>query len=192
MRLRRASSRKAQIGLTLGLAIFFATFATTVAVYSRDHPVNVIVYIVGAGFGLVSLLLFYSGLHQLFAMRTPETIVEAESDEWKRGREVHLSLRQSGNAEFESLRVNLVGDEVWWKAVRGHRRRAKQVNHLATVNLFDSGAFKAPFAQSISVRVPDDLPRPADRTHREDWRLEVWGKVRGRADFQHVFPLHLQ
>ena len=184
--LRRQSTRGAQIAGTLFLAVVLAVLP--LVVFTRPSPV--IARIVAGAFGIVSLLLFYSGIHQIFALRTPETLVECDADELRRGREVRLRFRQSGSASFESLRANLVGDEHWTELVRGHRR-VRRYQHIATVNVYDSGAFTAPFDETVSVRIPPDLPRASVKGRAERWRLEVWGKVDGRADVQHVFPLSL-
>lgn len=184
--LRRKSSRGAQIAVTFGIGVLFGAMAAFV--FTRPAPL--IARIVAGAFGIVALLLFYSGIHQLFALRTPETLVECDADEWRRGREVRLRFRQPGDATFESLRANLVGDEHWTELVRGHRR-VRRYQHIATVNVYDSGAFTAPLDETVSVRIPPELPRASVKGRAERWRLEVWGKVDGRADVQHVFPLRL-
>ena len=185
--LRRASSRGAQIAKTLGLALPLAALAA----FAFTRPAPLLGKIVAGAFGVASLLLFYSGIHQLFALRTPETIVECDADEFRRGREVRFRFRQPGSASFESLRANLVGDEHWTEWVPRHRRRVRRYQHIATVNVFDSGAFTAPFDETVTVRIPHDLPRASVKDRQERWRLEVWGNVKGRADVQHVFPLRL-
>jgi hypothetical protein len=184
--LRRQSTRGAQIAVTLGIGVVLA--ALPLFVFTRPAPL--IARIVAGAFGIVSLLLFYSALHQLFALRTPETLVECDADELRRGKEVRLRFRQSGSASFESLRANLVGDEHWTELVPGHRR-VRRYQHIATVNIYDSGAFTAPFDETVTVRIPPDLPRASVKGRGERWRLEVWGNVHGRADVQHVFPLRL-
>ncbi len=185
--LRRKATRGAQIAVTLGLAVILA--ALPLFVFTRPAPL--LAQIVAGAFGVVSLLLFYAGIHQLFALRTPETLVECDVDEFLRGKEIRLRFRQTGSASFESLRANLVGDEHWTEWIPSHRRRVRRYQHIATVSLYDSGAFTAPFDETVSVRIPPDLPRASVKGRGERWRLEVWGKVRGRADVQHVFPLRM-
>lgn len=184
--LRRKTTRGAQIAATLGIALLLGAMAAFV--FTRPAPL--VARIVGGAFGIVALLLLYAGIHQLFALRTPETLVECDADELRRGKEIRLRFRQPGSGSFESLRANLVGDEHWTEPVRGGRR-ARRYQHIATVNLYDSGAFTAPLDKTVSVRIPQDLPRASVKGRGERWRLEVWGKVHGRADVQHVFPLRL-
>ena len=185
-RLGRAQTRTAQIWRTSGLAIILAMIAAPLGVFgSRESWMFAAI---ATAFGLASLLLFYSAVYQLLALRTPETIVETDKDEWKRGANVALRFQQPGSGSFESLRANLVGEERWRERVRGGKY-ARRVAQLGTFHLFDSGAFEAPFDKSVTVRVPPDLPRASKPDRREVWRLEVWGKVKGRADVQHVFPV---
>lgn len=194
--LTRNASRGAQIGCTLFLALLLGGIAVPVLIAAYRHSEtenNFVVYIVGGGFGLVALLLLYSAIHQLFALKTPQTVVEIDSDRLVRGKEVQLYFRQPGPASFESLRANLVGEESWWTG--SGKRRSRQVLQLGVFNLFDSGAFDVddlvPYERIVTVEIPR-VPQASDRTHDVQWKLEVWGRVRGRADFQHVFPVELQ
>ena len=192
--LSRQSSRGAQIGCTFAIALLLGGLGGAIlyAAISHDEPFS-LMHIVGGGFAFFALPLFYSAVHQLFALRTPETVVEIDSDVLQRGTTVRLYFRQPGPASFESLRANLVGEESWWTGSGKQRRR--EVRQLGTFNLFDSGAFEVdalvPFERTVSVSVPD-LPRASDAAHDVQWQLQVWGKVRGRADFQHVFPIRVE
>jgi len=184
--LQRNASRTAQIARTFGLAVLLAAIAIPILRYAD----STLFHIIAAGFGIVSLLLFYSAIHQLFALRTPQTIVEIDVDGLKRGELFQLHLRQPGGGEFASLRANLVGEERWLGITRNRKRR-RMYAHLATVSLFDSGPFLAPYEQTATVRVPADLPRATAKDRSEHWRIEVWGNVKDRADFQHVFPVKM-
>ncbi|HYR29820.1 MAG TPA: hypothetical protein VEU30_15225 [Thermoanaerobaculia bacterium] len=186
--LKRNASRTAQIARTFALALLLAAIAIPVGIYG---PQRLLFYAIAAGFGIVSLLLFYSAVHQLFALRTAETVVEIDADELNRGAAFELFVRQPGSGELESLRANLVGEERWWQRNYSRKRR-RMVAHLATVNLFDSGPFSAPYESSVTVTVPRDLPRATAKDRAEHWRIEVWGNVKGRADFQHVFPVKMK
>lgn len=183
--LERSSSRGAQIARTFALAVVLGAIGGGALFFGEE----LIVYIVGGGFTLVALLLLYAAIHQLFAARTPQTIVETDSKTLKRGKSIQLTFRQPGDGSFESLRANLVGEEVWFTWYRSRRRR--HVLQLGTFNIYDSGSFEAPFEETVTVKIPD-LPRPSDPKHGVHWRMEVWGKVRGRADVQHVFPMELE
>ena len=194
--LSRKTSRGAQIGCTLALALIVGGIGATAFVLASRHretEPSFVVYVVGGGFALVGLLLLYSAIHQLFALRTPETIVEIDRDVLVRGGDVQLYFRQPGPAQFESLRANLVGEESWWTGT-GKRRR-HHVLQLGVFNLFDSGPFEVdatvPYERIADARIPH-VPHASDPAHAETWQLEVWGKVRGRADFQHVYGVRLR
>lgn len=189
--LSRQSSRGAQIGCTLAIALLLGGIGGAIlyAAISHDEPFS-LMHIVGGGFAFFALPLLYSAVHQLFALRTPETVVEIDADVLQRGSTVRLYFRQPGPASFESLRANLVGEESWWTGSGKSRRQ--EVRQLGTFSLFDSGAFDVdalvPFERTVSVQVPN-LPPPSNPAHSVMWQLEVWGKVRRRADIQHVFPM---
>jgi hypothetical protein len=188
--LSRQSSRGAQAGCTVALAAILGGIGGTILYLARrnDEP-SWVVSVVGGAIALFGVLLLYSGVHQLLAMRTPQTIVETDAEVLRRGARVQLHFHQAGPGSFESLRANLVGEESWWTG-SGKQRRHHRV-HLGTFNVFDSGAFEVvdvPFERTVTVDIPE-LAHPSDRQHSVAWHLEVWGKVRGRADFQHVFPV---
>lgn len=190
--LSRQASRGAQIGCTLALAAILGGIGGTVLYLDRRHgEPSLVVQLVGGAFALFALLLLYSAVHQMFAMRTPQTIVETDADVLRRGARVRFHFHQAGPASFESLRANLVGEETWWTGSGKQRRHHRK--HLGTFNIFDSGPFEVvdlPSTRTVIVEIPQ-LPHPSEREHGVTWQLEVWGKVRGRADFQHVFPVEV-
>lgn len=192
--LERETSRGAQIGCTLAVALLVGGIGGAILVFaSRSGERSLLIQFVGAMFVLVGALALYSGVHQLFALKTPQTIVETDSGVFKRGGRVRLYFRQPGPGSFESLRANLVGEESWSSGPP--KRRRKNVVQLGVFNLFDSGPFEVdaatPFERTVEVEIPD-VPHASSPAHAESWQLEVWGKVRGRADFQHVFPVRLE
>jgi len=186
--LSRSSSRGVQIAGTLFLAIVIAIPASLIL--GQDER-SLLSWLFGGVFAVVALLLVYSAIHQLLALRTPQTIVECDSAVFKRGTPVILYFRQPGPATVASLRADLVGEESW---VIGKRRRSRSTRSLGTFNLFDSGPFtmtaSQPWEQDVTVQVPD-LPQPSDAKHDVQWRLVVTGRVRGRADFEHAFPVRV-
>jgi hypothetical protein len=187
--LRRASSRARQIAVTAGVSLLLGgAGAAIVVIARRTGSGTFLIYLIGGAFAMVALPLAYSAIYQLFAARTAQTIVETDAPELVRGKRMRLCFRQPGPASFESLRANLVGEESWWTGTG--KRRNRHVLQLGTFNLFDSGPFHAPWERTVTVEIPD-LPRPSDARHAVTWNLEVWGKVKGRADVQHVFPMTL-
>jgi hypothetical protein len=189
--LSRNTSRGMQIGCTFLIGLVLATPGIIVLMKAREHDEkSFVVWAVGGAFTLVAALLFYSAVHQMFALATPQTVVECDADKFTRNGTIRLYFGQPGPADFESLRANLVGEETWHTGSGKQRRR--HVNQLGTFNIFDSGPFvieegMPAYERTVSVTIPDLPHARADR--REQWQLEVWGKVRGRADFQHVYPV---
>ena len=106
-RLHRQRSRRHQVGCTFVLVALFGTLSYVLLRYAEDGLMSV----VGTGFGGIAALLLLAGFHQASALRTPETIVEIDRDAITAGTAITLHVRQPGNASFESLRVNLVGEE---------------------------------------------------------------------------------
>lgn len=187
--LKRNASRGGQIGCTLFITLLLGGIAVPVLRYPSIHPDEdgkVLMYIIGGGFGLFSLLLLYAAIHQLFALRSPVTEVHIAAQPLERGAHVRVLLRQRGPMDLESLRANLVGS----KTTR--RRKSTFTDDLGTFNFFDSGPVVVesglPLQREAVLKVPKEvLPSGGGVA----WQIEVWGKVRGRADFQHVFPVEL-
>jgi hypothetical protein len=190
--LARNATRGAQIGCTLFLGVLLSAIGGGVLYAAwRNNDTSLVLKIVGGAFAFFGVLLLLSAIHQTFALRTPLTIVETDSDVFQRGKHVRLYFRQPGPGSFESLRANLVGQESWHTG--SGKRRQRHVHNLGTFHVFDSGAFEVldhDFQRSVTFQVPD-LPRAA-HGRMETWTLEVWGKVNGRADFQHVFPVNVR
>lgn len=191
-RLSRRTSSAFQIGCTIFFALLLGCAAFALV---RLGPARI-----GSGAkyiaiipGAIALVLLYSGIHQHLARGTPETIVEVDVTSAPRGSAVRFFFEQPGPAHFESLRANLVGEETWYERV-GTRSHAKLKN-LGTFNFFDSGEFviekgRLPFTGEAVLQVPADVqPSGEQDGHVVEWKIELWGKVVGRADFQHVFPL---
>ena len=158
-------------------------------------------YVFGGGFGLVGLLLVYSGIHQFFAMKTPETIVEMNAPALERGATVEFFFRQPGPASLESMRANLVGEERWATYVSSSRGRKTNwhTKHLGTFNFLDHGEAEIgsmPLDVLASLEVPRDIEptreEAGDDRRSFGWKVEVWGKVRGRADFRHAFEVTVE
>ena len=190
-RLKRETSRGRQIGCILAVVAILGTLSFFILRSVMQHPEEEnrwILFVVGGGFGLVATLLFFFGaVQQTLALRTPETIVEMDADALVPGRTVTFFVQQPGSGSYESLRANLVGEE------RLRQRKTWSSRQFASINLFDSGPFEggsAPFEGGVMYEVPRDLePTKSDLRRRIVWHLEVWGKLRGRADFQHVYAI---
>jgi hypothetical protein len=179
--LQRSSSRRAQI---IGLIIVAAILAGIVAVIFTKGDRSLPFAIVGGIFALASLLTLYSAIRKIFALRTPQTMIEVDREAFTRGEEMKIFVRQPGPATIESLRGSLAGEESWFGQY-GRQRFRKQ---LGPFPLFDCGGFEAPYEQLFTIKVPR-VPQPEGSKHTQEWRLDVSGKVRGSADFEHSFPV---
>jgi hypothetical protein len=181
-RLQRQRSRGGQIGCMLAIVVLLGTLSYFLVRYAEDW----LMYVVGGGFGIVAVLLLLAGVQQTFALRTPETLVEA--GDFVLGRTTTIRVQQAGDASYESLRVNLVGEE----QIRG-RKRTWNRRMIENINVFDSGPFDGTLDRTVTFTVPSHVePTHSELRRRVRWTLEVWGKVRGRADFQHVYDVSVQ
>ena len=190
-RLKRRTGRVAQIGCILAIVALLGTLSFFILRYVRQHPEEQdlwVMTVVGGGFGLVAVILFFLGaVQQTLALRTPETIVEMDAEALYLGRTVTFFVQQPGSGSYESLRANIIGEE------QQRHRKTWTSRQFASINIFDSGPFEggsAPFEGGVMFDVPRDLEPTRTEPHRRIvWHLEVWGKVRGRADFQHVYAV---
>ena len=196
--------RSAPRGAMAGCALLLGVVLTAIGVFpiymtiTHDEPgKRGFFYIWGGAFIAVGLLLVYSGIHQFLARATPETIVELDAPTLRRGASIEVLFRQQGPVSLESLRANLVGEERWatWVHRDGTRDPSWHVRHLGTFNFLDHPAVDIPDLLDVfaTLDVPPDV-KPTRGPHGDDhrsvrWSIEVWGKVRDRADFMHAFPI---
>lgn len=185
MRLERTTPWAAHIGCSFTLAALLIGLGSLFIYLSRNEEAFLLVYIVSGGFIAVGVLILLAGIHQLFAVRTPETIVEIDAERLERGASYRVCLVQQGPVTLDSLRANLVGER------RVRKGKTRTYEHLGTFNFFDSGGEvvvgDAPRIWTAQLHVPPDIA-PSDR-FEVTWKIEVWGKVRRRADFMHPFEV---
>jgi MFS family permease len=202
-RLERQGTRAGQVGGALVIGVLLGAVAGALIYYPAAYPDaddRIAMYAIGGFLALLALVLVYSGVHQWFAMKTPETIVEMTEAVLTRAAEVHLLFRQPGPVSLQSLRANLVGEESWTVIVGtgGSQRTSTRVKYLGTFNILDSGPEDVDehgFAERyVTFMVPGEIP-PSGGTaehHQVAWKIEVWGKVRGRADFYHPYRVQVR
>src|SRR5262245_47480734 len=114
VRLARQQPWKAQIGCTFVIASCVAAPGLFIGymTYFHDHSDNRIAYYAFAGVWIVvALLVLLSGIHQLFAVRSPETVVEIDPVPLIPGSPVRLRITQPGPLRLLSLHANLAGEE---------------------------------------------------------------------------------
>ncbi len=137
---------------------------------------------------LFGILLTYGFIHALLASKTPPTTIILTSDPMIRGHKTGLTIRQHGPVRLENLRVNLVCE----KSVR--KDKSRDLTYPHQMEVFDSGPCEVALLDSTefqtSVSVPGDAEPTMDNVKvRIVWRLEIWGKVIGRADFMRPFTV---
>lgn len=184
--LPRRQTRLTQIGCTLFLTSLFGGLGYALV---REGGAW-LMYVVGGAFLLFALLLAYATVHQVFALQTKQTRVEISTNALVRGERVQFFFQQAGPVQLESLRANLVGEE----RKRPPGKKADVVTYLGTFNFFDQGAVDiegtSPLERTATLHVPESIPASLRVPgHSIAWKIEVWGKVRGRADFQHVYDV---
>jgi hypothetical protein len=141
---------------------------------------------------LLALLVLYSGIHALFASRTPPTTLKLDAAPLRVGQSTGLVIRQTGPVLFESLRANLICERSERKP--GQKNRA--VTYPCQTNFFDSGPCEVARMHvqefRAAVTVPGDAEPSTDGGRlRIEWRIEVWGKVKGNADFMRAFGVEV-
>lgn len=141
---------------------------------------------------LFGILLFANGLHSLLASRTPPTKLDLGGSPLRPGQSAEVVIRQEGPVRFESLRASLVCERI----ERG-AGKSRLVTYPCQENFFDSGSYEVPrmgFQEfRATVAVPKDAaPSLISARLIVSWRIEMWGKVRGGADFLRPFAVEVK
>jgi hypothetical protein len=141
---------------------------------------------------LLGLLVLYSGIHALFASRTPPTTLKLDATPMRVGQSTGMVIRQTGPVIFESLRANLICE----RSERKPGQKNRVVTYPCQANFFDSGPCEVARMDIHEFRatatVPGDAePSMAGGRLRIEWRVEVWGKVKGNADFMRAFAVEV-
>ena len=198
IRLQREDAAAGQAGCSMAIGIFLTILGSGIYFFARrsGEPDQFVVYAVGAGFGLVGLLLTVLGIKMWLAMRTPETIVEASRMPVRGGERFQLTVRQPGPVRLKSLRVNVTAEQIStrWVWRNGTRKTDTDRRLIHVHNVLDE--------KELNILAGEDIARVADVTvparlkladvegeKKVVWRLEVWGKVRGWTDFGHWFAI---
>lgn len=140
---------------------------------------------------LLGFLLLYNGVHSLFAARTPPTTLKPDTAPLRRGQSVGLVIRQEGPVLLESLRANLVCEHI----VR-RTGKSRTITYPCQANFFESGPCEVPRMGTEEFRATVPVPPDAEPSLISaglivSWRIEVWGKVRGNADFMRPFDVEV-
>jgi hypothetical protein len=141
---------------------------------------------------LLGLLVLYGGIHALFASRTPPTTLKLETFPLRIGTTTGVVIRQAGPVVFESLRANLVCE----RSERQSGRKSRTVTFSCQENFFDSGPAEVVRMDVQEFRAAVTVPADAEPSREEpglriEWRIEVWGRVKGNADFMRPFAVEV-
>jgi hypothetical protein len=203
IRLEREGPAATQAGRAASIGVFLAVLGGIIVRAMRsdapsDGQNEWLVYAVGGGLSVVGLVVVIFAIKMFLASRLPETIVEVDRMPVRAGERFQVTVRQAGPIRLESLRLNLVAEQLTRRALRHSRQRRistdRRVIHQS--NVLDVGNTTIlpgrEIARQIEAVVPADV-RPVDieGDKRIVWRLEVWGRVRGWVDFGHRFVLEV-
>ena len=184
----------ALLGLAPGLvgaAILFVSHRYY-AGWDWEHDAGSLV--IGAVFVLVGAAMLMLAVQQAFAIHAPETIVAIRPQVLVPGASAELRMVQPGPIRLRSLHARLVCD------ISARQASATSAGSYTTTRcphqerIFAVEKTEVPaggqFAQTVTFTVPADAQPSTDAAERRvTWRIEVWGRVRGGANFMHPFTV---
>jgi hypothetical protein len=193
----RQAGRATAIGA--GLGALGAAMIYVLRYHVSPASTDWLVYVVGGGFLLTGLVMLVLGVRMLAAARLPETIVEVESVPVAAGTSVRVTLRQPGPLSLQSLRLNLVAEQVTTRFVwrRGRRERDRDRRLVHQQNVIDVTEVVVAGGEEFATQAVLTMPSHVTLADVEGdktvvWRLEVWGRVRAGIDFGHPFILDVR
>ena len=181
----------------IGLILALVGIAVVVVLWNQEPRAGKgewVIYTVGIGFGSVGLLVFVLGIKMFLMTRIPETIVEVDTMPVHAGQSFQLTVRQPGPIRLKSLRVNLVCEQTTLRP--GKRKTDRDQRIIHQTNVLDLGESAVGIGEQIVGRATVDVPAEVQYVDIEGekkivWRLEVWGRVRGWADFGHPYVIEV-
>lgn len=201
IRLDRQASVGGQAGVATGVGIFLVLIGvvTIIAKRADESPPTEgewVFYVVGVGFAVVGLLVAVLGIKTFLMLRIPQTILEVDRMPVGAGESFELTVRQPGPVRLASLRVNLVCEQTTRRPGKGAARsdRDQRIIHQANVlDLRDAAVGSGEqVVRHVTVNVPAHVQLAEIEGRKElAWRLEVWGRVRGWANFGHPFDIEV-
>jgi hypothetical protein len=209
-RLVRETPWSSNLGCGLIAALITGAVGGVTLFMEHLHPTETenawVIPTIGWVFVGVALLIVYSSIHQKFAVRSPETIIAVEADEFRPGTSVRVHILQPGPLRMQSLRVNLWGLSVTTTPNKTSTRdlTTTKNEYLGTFNFFEQKDFDIPAGKVFhgvgEMQIPAGAP-PSGKSgtlhgpegwRNVTWRIEVWGKVRRAADFEHPFVIEVK
>jgi hypothetical protein len=201
IRLQRETSVAGQAGSATVIGIALAVVGTVMVMVLRSEELGAgdngwVLYAVGGGFAVVGLLVALLGIKTFLMLRIPQTILEVDRMPVGGGESFELTVRQPGPVRLASLRVNLVCEQTTRRPGKGAARsdRDQRIIHQANVlDLRDAAVGSGEqVVRHVSVNVPAHVQLAEIEGRKElIWRLEVWGRVRGWANFGHPYDIEV-
>jgi phosphotransferase system glucose/maltose/N-acetylglucosamine-specific IIC component len=198
-------------GRSIGCALFIGMSLTGVAIgvgylvrrLPHDQSDTWVPYVFMGVFGFVGVCLIVSGIHQWFASRVRQTILEIDLEEIPLGSTVRACFRQEGPVTLNSLRANLrcIERRHTWKTRSNSdgdstRYKTTDEKELWSENILDEEPGSVPaeefWEKSVSFQIPGDRPASLDTDDLEIvWKIEIWGRVHRWPDFMHPFVINV-
>ena len=141
---------------------------------------------------LLAGLLLYAAIHALLACGTPRTTIVLREEPLRRGVSTSVRIRQAGPVSFQSFRANLICERI--ERTRGAKSRL--VTYPYQINFFDAGPLTVSRLHveevDAELTVPSEGDPSCETPHLKiRWRIEIWGKVDGAADFMRPFAIEV-
>ena len=195
-RLTRETPWKAQVGCGAVLSLIVAMPGLFIGymTYFHDHSDNRTGMFVFAGVWVgVAVLILIGSIHQAFAMKSPETIVEIEPAELRLGESVRVRITQPGPLRLQSIHANLAGEQTTIRLVPRTGKISRTTKYLGPYRIMEIDEQEIAPGASVEheamFQVPDVAPTYESPDGNLRWKVEVWGRVAWRADFMHPFPV---
>jgi hypothetical protein len=200
-RIPRATPWGAQASCALGIGIVLLLIGGTICFFALKNDDHGLPLLIGGGFSLVALLLVYSGIHQFFAQQgVKETIFELEDLPVVRGEPRHGIVIQEGPIRLQSLRANVICmEETRKEVIRDGKKRIDRFQKMIwDTNILDEGELTLADMERAQREVVIEIPRTCKPSGEQgqnksiEWRVEIWGRVKGRPDFMHPFVIEVR
>lgn len=199
IRLKRETPFKSQLGCTFAITLVLVGMAAFAWLAGKSPADNSwVAYVVSAGFGFFGLLILWSLIRQMAAVRIRESIVELSAEPLQPGQSAKACLIQPGPAKLKSLRANLVCIETrlttGWNSQTKRTEARRQEKMLSTENLIEATHLNVAAGDAWheirEFSLPSDAPIAATTGEITiSWKVEVWGTGYFLASFMHPFPV---
>lgn len=142
---------------------------------------------------LLAALLLYAAIHALLASGTPRTTIVLDEEPLRRGVPVSFHLRQAGPVGLRSFRANLICERI----ERPPGANSRSISYPYQINFLDAGPLLIPRLHVEKISAELTVPKEADPSCETPrlkvrWRIEVWGKRDGAADFMRPFAIEVE